>query len=325
MFPFLARYWQLLLAVVLAAVAGFFWLLTFIPPVRGPEDLATVEGMVGGITHDRTGAIIIRLREQQRPLTIYAGDQPLLDMAAFERHVRPGSYLVAQVFEARNDEGVSWLVVLGLREGVTTYLSLEQALAVRRHESLVVFPSIAATLTIAACAAAYFGVREQRRQRQRAANRFAANSYRVSMRSVQLLGGIIVLQFGFFATGAMWQGEQLIALGFLAFAGLGVVLLVTSPTIELDEIGIVCRAPFNRRELTWSELRLVMNDPEQHQLVLRGASQQIVVSGFRYWNGEESLAAQQFFVEQLDRRKIPTKARIAALVQRRSKLEPHDD
>lgn len=314
--PLFTRSWHYLLSATLAAVAGFLWLLVVTAPVRGPADLATLQGTVARVGRDPYGAIVVELREGHRSLLVSRSDLPLLDAAAFEQRVRPGAQISATVLAARWREGDTQLVALALQDSERVYLPLGPSLDARLHETRVILPGIALVLSAAAALAAWAGLRETRRQRQLQLARSAGSSYRVQMRSAQLLAAMIIGFFGFLTVIGWPQLTPLSAVALAAFMLVGLGLLALSATIELDRVGVRVRTPLGRWYIEWDEIQAASYDPNLWQIVLRGRGVQLVVPGPRYWTGAESLAAEAFLTEQLAARAIPLQEQVGAVFAR---------
>jgi hypothetical protein len=310
------RSWWHLIAGVLTVVAGFLGVLSITAPVRNSGDLAPVHGTVTRIATDTRGNIIIALGAEQPLLQILRNDQRFLDEEAFRRKVRVGDPLTALVIAKRLHEGASPLNVFGLAGAQVSYLRPEPMIAARQYEILVVLPGIALTLGSMAAAALWLGFRDLRRQRELQESPPGLARYRVGLAKLRVIGALNLLMFSSFAVMAWMSQQQGPALAFVVFATIGLALIGSAGTIEVDDQAIVVHNGPTQHRIAWTEVREFLHDHRAQQLVFRGMDKQLAILGPSYWSGPHRLVLYDYLMTQLVSRAIPIRESAKATLAR---------
>ena len=83
---------------------------------------------------------------------------------------------------------------------------------------------------------------------------------------------------------------------FLLFAALGVVVLLTTGTLHVDDEQIVYRTPLGRYRITWDEVIDMERDEQGTSLVFHGKDKRLVVIDPSYWTRKNRAAMYNLIV-----------------------------
>lgn len=120
--------------------------------------------------------------------------------------------------------------------------------------------------------------------------------------SRQPIGWICLWFFGACAVLAWSAGEPGPALGFGAFAVLGIVLVTSRADITIDGTGLTRRGRLGTHRIAWDEVVRVESDGVT--LVLCGTSKRLPVAP-RFWDPATAERARERFEHELAVRAIP--------------------
>ena len=115
--------------------------------------------------------------------------------------------------------------------------------------------------------------------------------------SVIVLGWICII---FFLFGALmsWRAGQgkMSVVGhvsvvglFLLFVFLGIYLLLSSGSLEMDDQGITCRSYLAQYRISWSEVKHIEIDRQGSNIVFCGENKQLAALGPMFWSGDDKL------------------------------------
>jgi hypothetical protein len=100
---------------------------------------------------------------------------------------------------------------------------------------------------------------------------------------------------------------------FLIFVALGVYLLVSVGSVEINPDFVTYRTPLASYTISWDEVERIEIDAQGGAMVFAGANKRVVTIGPAYWAGKDKQQLQALLYATLEKRNIPVIPTQAAL------------
>jgi hypothetical protein len=125
---------------------------------------------------------------------------------------------------------------------------------------------------------------------------------------MQVLGAVTALFF-FLCALLSWghpTGGPVVGGGFLVFAGLGLVLIFMSITVEMTGECVRVSTPTQRQQMLWSEIQRVEATPDGSTLTFWASDgRKLSLTGPASWSGTDKADMERLLNAQLRARSIP--------------------
>lgn len=120
----------------------------------------------------------------------------------------------------------------------------------------------------------------------------------IGLRGYTVAGWCCLLLFMGASVGAFLAQQYPPIVIFLAFALLGLYLILGAGQFMLDEAGIVHQCHLGTFRILWQDVRRVEMGT-QGTLVFYGDQQRFILAPAEYWSGEDKFTAYTFLVQKL--------------------------
>jgi hypothetical protein len=140
-----------------------------------------------------------------------------------------------------------------------------------------------------------------------------SESLTVYMKPARKLAWICIALFSSFSILSFFIGLYIIVLLHLAFAGLGVYLLLTSGSISINTQKIRLQNNIGCYEIFWDEVNYIETDSMRGALVFNGGNKRVAFPGPAWWAGPDKMAFISLLDAEIKNRSILTKKSQKAL------------
>jgi hypothetical protein len=128
--------------------------------------------------------------------------------------------------------------------------------------------------------------------------------YRVGLLPCKIIAWVDIIFFGFCAFMSWRSGQGSVSPLFLAFMGLGIILLLSFSYLLIDDKKISVLAPFSAYELAWEDV-IKTEIGSSGTLVFHGIEgKRLVYPPFIFWSGVQKLDMLKFLISELERRQL---------------------
>jgi hypothetical protein len=118
---------------------------------------------------------------------------------------------------------------------------------------------------------------------------------------IRVVGWVSIIFFLFCTIGTWRAGLGKGILVFILFAGLGVYLLLSCGTLEMDSKSILYRTPWARYQIRWEEVIRIELDKKGSSIVFWGENKRLVALGPYHWQGADRTDMFLLVAAQIDK------------------------
>ncbi|MGH9882397.1 MAG: hypothetical protein ACRD6N_13250 [Pyrinomonadaceae bacterium] len=131
----------------------------------------------------------------------------------------------------------------------------------------------------------------------------------------KIVGWLGVAFFLFCGVSAWLAGARWPAAFFLGFVAVGIYLILSAGSMEMDSQGIKYHLPLASYEIRWSDVKSIEIDPQGGNIVFIGEGKRLAALGPVMWSGKDKLEMRRLIGAQMKKGGIEMKTTGKAMLR----------
>ena len=114
------------------------------------------------------------------------------------------------------------------------------------------------------------------------------------------VAGWLGVVFSIYACAITWRaGDRGSSLVILGFAALGIYLILTTGSMQVDSDSITYHLPLRSYQIKWNEVRYIEIDRQGHSLIFVGDDKTLATQGHKLWTGKDKMDMPDLIATQV--------------------------